>query len=92
MIVATDPKDPDDTEDFTLDWVNVLDVGETISTLTVTSVSGGLTVSSSSISGTETIARVTGGTAGTDAIIRYRITTSASRQLDESLTVHVEAR
>jgi hypothetical protein len=92
MIVAADPKDPDDTEDFTLDWANVLDTGETISTLAVTSVSGGLTVSSSSISGTETTARTTGGTAATDAVIRYRITTSASRQLDESLTIHVEVR
>lgn len=54
--------------------------------------SGGVTVSSSSISTVYTTARVTGGTAATDAVIRYRITTSTGRQLDESLTIHVETR
>ena len=92
MIVAGDPKDADDTDDFTLDWTNVLGSGETISSLTVTTISGGVTVASSSISTVYTTARVSGGTAGSDAVIRYRIVTSTSRQLDESLTIHVEAR
>lgn len=92
MIVAQDIKDPDDTDDFTLDWTNVLATGETISTLAVSVTSGGVTVASSSISGVLTTARITGGSAASDAVIRYRITTSTSRQLDESLTIHVEAR
>lgn len=92
MIAAPDAKDPDDTDDFTLDWTNVLASGETISTLTVTVVSGGVTVGSSSILTVYTTARVSGGTAGTDAIIRYRIVTSTARQLDESLMIHLEAR
>ena len=92
MIVAPDPKDPDDTDDFTLDWTNVLASGETISSMSATSVSGGLTVASSSISTVYTTARVSGGTAGTDAVVRFRIVTSTARQLDESLTIHVEAR
>ena len=92
MIVAQDPKDPDDTDDFTLDWANVLASGETISALAVAVISGGVTAASSSISGVLTTARVSGGSAGTDAVIRFRITTSTSRQLDESLTIHVEVR
>jgi hypothetical protein len=92
MIVAQDPKDPDDTDDFTLDWTNVLALGESISTLAVAIISGGVTAPSSSISTVYTTARVSGGTAGTDAVIRFRITTSTSRQLDESLTIHIEAR
>lgn len=92
MIVAADTKDPDDTDDFTLDWTNVLASGESISTLTMAVVSGGVTVSSSSISTVYTTARITGGTSGTDAVVRYRIVTSTSRQLDESLTIHIEAR
>ena len=40
MIVAPDPKDPDDTDDFTIDWSNVLGSGETISSLTVTTIAG----------------------------------------------------
>lgn len=92
MIVAPDSKDPDDTDDFTLDWTNVLGASETISTLSATTISGGVTVASSSISTVYTTARITGGTAGTNAVIRFRITTSTSRQLDESLTIHVESR
>jgi hypothetical protein len=92
MIVAADIKDPDDIDDFTLDWTNILASGESISTLAVSVISGGVTISSSSISTVYTTARVSGGTAGTDAVIRYRITTSATRQLDESLTIHVETR
>lgn len=90
MLTSSDPKDPDDTDDYTLDWANVLATGETLSTLSVTG--AGVTVASSSISGTTTIARLTAGTAQTDATVRYRVTTSAGRQLDETLIVKVEER
>jgi hypothetical protein len=92
MIVAQDIKDPDDIDDFALDWTNILASGESISTIAVAVISGGVTINSSAINTVYTTARVSGGTAGTDAIIRYRITTSTLRQLDESLTIHVEAR
>lgn len=92
MIVAPDPKDPNDTDDFSLDWTNVLDTGETVSSVVVSVVSGGVTVNSSVASSPLTTARVSGGTAGTDAVILFRVTTSATRQLDESLKIHIEAR
>jgi len=92
MITTPDAKDPDDTDDFTLDWTDVLGSGESISVLAMAVVSGGVTIGSSSIDGVTTTARIAGGTAATDAVIRYRITTSTSRQLDESLTIHIEVR
>ena len=92
MQTAIDAKDPDDIDDFTLDWTNVLAVGETISLLTVTAVTAGITVSSSSNAGARTTARLTGGTAGTSYDVRYRITTSTGRQLDETLRIAVETR
>lgn len=92
MIVAADVKDPDDIDDFALDWTNILASGESIATLSVSVTSGGVTINSSAINTVYTTARVSGGTAGTDAVLRYRITTSTSRQLDESLKIHVEVR
>lgn len=89
---AIDAKDPDDIDDFSIDWANELASGETVSTVTATVASGDATVASSSVSGTKTIARVTGGTAGTSAGIRFRMTTSAGRQLDETLVIPIAGR
>jgi len=85
-----DPKDPDDVDTFSVDWTNRLG-SETISTLAVSAVSG-CTVDSSSTSGAVTTATVSGGTAGVAAVVRFRITTSGGRQLDETVTIPVEAR
>lgn len=87
-----DAKDPDDTDDFTLDWVDVLESDETISSVTVSVITGDVSVSASSVLGTKTIARLTGGTAETTATVRFRVTTSANRQLDETLVIAVAER
>ncbi len=88
-MIDFNPKDPDDTDDFTLDWRNRLDTGETILTATGTVVSGGVAVSSVTISTTKTIARLTGGTEGELGSVRVRITTSTGRQLDETMRFRV---
>jgi len=85
-----DPKDPNDIDDFVWDWANRLATGETIATFVATIVSGAWLVSSSSISGTRTTARMTGGAAGTKVSVLGRITTSAGRQLDWTLSVNVK--
>jgi len=85
-----DTLDPDDIDDFVLDWTNRLTTGETITGFTVTVASGTATVSGST-SGTTTTARLSAATAGT-VQVRFRITTSAGRQLDETATIQVEAR
>lgn len=89
MIIVSTPKDPDDSDDFLLDWTNVLGASETISTFTATVVSGDATVSASIISGASTIARIAGGTNGTKAQVRYRIVTSSGRQLDRTLQITI---
>lgn len=83
------PKDPNDIDDITWQWNNRLTTGETISTFTAVVVSGDITVSTSSISGTNTIARITGGTANTPASVRGRIVTSTARQLDWTVALYV---
>jgi hypothetical protein len=90
MVIFSNAKDPDDTDDFTLDWVNNLASGETISTFVATAT--GITVSSSVFSGSLTTVRLTGGTEATRYDVRYRITTSTGRQLDETARILVETR
>jgi hypothetical protein len=90
MIVVHEPKDPNETEDFALDWTRVLASGETVDSVSVSS--SDVTVGTTDISGARTIARLTGGTAGTTADVLFRATTSAGRILDETLRIRVEAR
>lgn len=92
MIRAADPKDPDDTDDFTLDWAAVLDTGETIASFVAAVDSGSATVDANSISGALTTARVSGGITGEAQYLRFRVTTSAGRQLDETIVIAVRAR
>lgn len=87
------PKDPDDVDDLVWDWAERLAAGETISTFTATVVLGTWTVSpSTSINGTTTTARVSGGTDGETASVRGRIGTSAGRQLDWTISVAIAAQ
>jgi thiamine monophosphate kinase len=85
----TMPKDPNDTDDLTWEWAARLATGETISTFTATLVSGDITVGATSISGTDTIARISGGTAGVRSSIRGRMVTSTARQLDWTIRINV---
>lgn len=87
-----DAKDPDDIDDLTWDWSARLASGETISTFAAVVASGDVTVSSTAISGTSTTARITGGTAGTRAEVRGRMTTSTGRQLDWTIGLPVAAQ
>lgn len=89
-MLTYDAKDPDDTDDFTVSWANILASGETISTAAASVTAGDVSVSGSvSISGALTTVRLTGGTAETTARVRVRIVTSTSRQLDQTLIIPV---
>lgn len=83
------PKDPDDEDDFALDWSNLLATGETISACTATVESGGVAVDSTSITSPITTARISGGTLNTTARVRYRATTSTGRQLDQTISFSI---
>ena len=91
-IAFSDPKDPDDIDDFTVDFAAWLAVGETIAAKEVSAITSGVTVDSSTINGTKVTARIRGGTANTNYDIRWRITTSAGRQLDETGRIVVRDR
>lgn len=90
MALAYAAKDPEDIDDFTIDWSNVIASGETISTATATVVGGEVTAASPSISGSLTTTRLSGGTAGIIASVRVRIVTSTGRQLDQTMTFQIE--
>jgi hypothetical protein len=83
-------KDPLDTDDFSIDWINYLSNGETIVTPTATS--SDVTVAAVSASGTRSTARLSGGTPSQDATIHYSITTSLGRVLNQTLTLPIRTQ
>jgi hypothetical protein len=79
-----EPKDPDATLDYQLDWADWLAEGVSIVDLDVTATAG-VTVDSTSFTATTTTAWLSGGTAGDIALITFRITTDSSpvAQIDD---------
>jgi hypothetical protein len=86
-------KHPDESVLFGLDFGNLLASGETLSSVTVTGTPSGLTIGSASVQASAftdeftgaTVAanegakvRISGGTAGTDYVLKCTATTSAS--------------
>lgn len=90
MIRAVTPKDPDDIDDFTFDWVTRLVGAETLASFTPTVVAGDCEVGSATIDGTNTIVRLINGSPGTTVQVRFRITTSSGRRLDRTLQLKVK--
>jgi hypothetical protein len=84
-----DAKDPNDIETLTWDWSNRLATGETIVTFTATA-SSDWTAGATAIVGARTSCSMSGGTAGTVASVRGRITTSTGRQLDHTIHMPIE--
>lgn len=71
-----EPKDPDATLDYQLDWSGWLATGVSIVALTVIP-DGGVEVDSSSFTATTTTAWLSGGTVGETANITFRVTTDS---------------
>lgn len=90
MATATFTKDPDATLDFSVDWSSWLADAETIDSLDVSAT--GVDVESSSNSNGVTTAWVSGGTVNEQATIRFRVTTSAGRIDDRTITLHIRHR
>jgi hypothetical protein len=95
-------KDPDAVLDYKFDWKastngtgssDWLASGETISSHTITEDTG-ITVDSSSLTDTNTSVTVwlSGGTAGTDYDVACKITTSASRTDERTITIKCQER
>ena len=79
-----EPKDPDATLDYQVDWSAWLATGVSIVALTVTA-DGGVDVDSSSFTATTTTAWLSAGNAGEIANITFRVTTDSSpvAQIDD---------
>jgi hypothetical protein len=84
-------KDPQDVLDYGFTWSTWLASGETISTSTWT-VESGITKDSDSNTTTTTTIWLSGGTAGEVYALVNHITTSASRQLDQTLIIEMISR
>lgn len=74
--IFPDPKDPAGVLDYGWDFAAELSAGESIASHNVAVT--GATLDSTGLSGTEVVAWVSGGTAGTDAEVAYTITTDSS--------------
>jgi hypothetical protein len=85
MSVQFGAKDPNDVDDFTLTWTPQLATGETVAGFAAEVVAGGVTVDSTDLDSPRTTARISGGTGGQRGQVRYRITTSTGRQLDQTI-------
>lgn len=84
-------RDPDAVLDYSVDWTSFLADTETITSHSV-EVPAGLTLDTSTESSGVVTAWISGGTAGDNYTVTYRITTSEGRTDDRSLTLVVRER
>lgn len=89
--LPTGSKDPDATLDWRFDWTDWLDTGETISDSVMT-VSAGLVKDSDSHSLSSATVWLSGGTAGSVYSVANKITTSAGRIDERTITIRVTNR
>lgn len=84
-------KDPDAVLEYTRDWADWLEDGETIASSDWI-IDGGLTEDSSSHDDDSATIWLSGGTAGEDVYVTNRITTSAGRTEDRTFLIYVRER
>lgn len=84
-------KDPAAILDYSWDWSQWLQTGETITTSTITP-SPGLTIQSSSFTSTVATAWVKGGTAGQPYTVTNEITSSGGRTANRTISIRVQTR
>ncbi len=82
-------KDPDDTMDIPVEWVDYL-LGATVFSATCPSPPSGIGVSNTTVSdSTRVIHRVTGGTLGQEYRLTSRVVPTSGGQLDLEFTVAI---
>lgn len=98
MIIGAVRKQPAEIFPVTVDFVNELSVGETITGQTVTArnadsgadTSGTLLQGSPLVTGTKVAQTIKAGLSGEHHIVQYRITTSASNTFETEVSVAVQ--
>lgn len=92
--LVTFVKDPDARLDYTIRWSAWLATGDTIASVDWAVTTGDVTIGSGayapSVSGTSSTVWIEGGT--TMSTVRARITTTAGRIDDRSITVRIQER
>ena len=84
-------KDPDAKLDWHFDWINWLEQGETITTSSF-DVTAGIAVESSTNTTTNTTVWLSGGRPGQNYRVTNRVTTTAGRTDERSITIRVRDR
>jgi hypothetical protein len=84
-------KDPESVLDWRFDWTEWLADGEAIEDSVMT-VSAGIVLESSSYSPTSTTAWLSGGSVGSTYSLANRVTTSAGRTDERTVTIRVTNR
>lgn len=88
-------KDPNEVLDYQVDWQDAttptLETGETISTSVFTVVSGTVTIDSQSNTTTVATVWLSGGTDGEDCQLLNRVTTSAGRTYDQTVSIRIRS-
>jgi hypothetical protein len=84
--------DPDAVLDYAVDWTEWLATGDSITSHSVAVESGNVVKDSDSLAGTIVRAWISGGTNGTDATVRYRVTTAQGRTDDRTIYLKVRSR
>jgi hypothetical protein len=85
-------KDPDAVLDYTVDWSAWLESGDTIDSSDVEVAPDGVTVDAVIDTGTAVTAWISGGDAGVDYTVRFRVTTVGIRTDDRTITLLVRQR
>lgn len=86
-------KDPNDIENYSVDWSRRLGSGETLTSADFSlTTAAGLTIASSSFDDTTATVWLTNGDDGGTGVILCRVNTSASRQLDQSVSLPIVSR
>lgn len=79
--------DPNEVQDYGVDWTSWLRSPETISSQVIT-VTGATSVSTG-LAGSQTVARVTGGTVGSKATILHHVVASSGHECDLTQTLMI---
>lgn len=83
-------KDPTEVLDYQIDWRARLVTGETITTSTVTVVSGTVTIDSSSQTSGVVTVWLSGGTNGETCVLLNQIITSAGRTYEQAVRLRIK--
>lgn len=84
-------KDPDETDDFSVDWANETDSAESIDSI-VWTVPTGITQVQVQLEGDVATIRLSGGTVSTSYTIACKATLDSGRILERSIYIRVDER